>query len=103
MTYFVEGADRVMKVLDCFTAETPELRLTDLRILHWECELGRPGLGQKALEYARRLADLYSADVADTIRVQYGGSVNGANAANMTSYQKVSLADVPGASLGRTG
>lgn len=30
MTYFVEGADRVMKVLDCFTAETPELRLTDL-------------------------------------------------------------------------
>jgi IclR family transcriptional regulator, KDG regulon repressor len=30
VTYFVEGADRVMKVLDCFTTETPELRLTDL-------------------------------------------------------------------------
>jgi len=28
--YFLEGADRVMRVLDSFTAETPELRLTDL-------------------------------------------------------------------------
>ena len=28
--YFLEGVDRVMKVLDCFTLETPELRLTDL-------------------------------------------------------------------------
>ncbi len=30
MAYFLEGVDRVMKVLDCFTRETPELRLTDL-------------------------------------------------------------------------
>ena len=28
--YFLESVDRVMKVLDCFTVETPELRLTDL-------------------------------------------------------------------------
>lgn len=28
--YFLEGVDRVMKVLDCFTFQTPELRLTDL-------------------------------------------------------------------------
>jgi DNA-binding IclR family transcriptional regulator len=28
--YFLESVDRVMKVLDTFTAETPELRLTDL-------------------------------------------------------------------------
>ncbi len=28
--YFLEGVDRVMKVLDCFTFETPELRLTDI-------------------------------------------------------------------------
>ena len=28
--YFLEGVDRVMKVLDCFSLETPELRLTDL-------------------------------------------------------------------------
>ncbi len=29
-SYFLEGVDRVMRVLDCFTFETPELRLTDL-------------------------------------------------------------------------
>jgi IclR family transcriptional regulator, KDG regulon repressor len=28
--YFLEGVDRVMRLLDSFTAETPELRLTDL-------------------------------------------------------------------------
>ncbi len=28
--YFLESVDRVMKVLDAFTTETPELRLTDL-------------------------------------------------------------------------
>lgn len=28
--YFLESVDRVLKVLDCFTFETPELRLTDL-------------------------------------------------------------------------
>ncbi len=29
-SYLLEGVDRVMRVLDCFTFETPELRLTDL-------------------------------------------------------------------------
>ena len=28
--YFLESVDRVMKVLDCFTLDAPELRLTDL-------------------------------------------------------------------------
>jgi DNA-binding IclR family transcriptional regulator len=28
--YFLEGADRVLRLLDAFTAEAPELRLTDL-------------------------------------------------------------------------
>jgi DNA-binding IclR family transcriptional regulator len=28
--YFLESVDRVMRFLDCFTLETPELRLTDL-------------------------------------------------------------------------
>lgn len=30
MAYFLEGVDRAMKVLDCFSDETPELRLTDI-------------------------------------------------------------------------
>lgn len=30
MTYFLESVDRVMQVLDSFTPETPELRLTDI-------------------------------------------------------------------------
>jgi len=30
VAYFLEGVDRVVKLLDCFTDETPELRLTDL-------------------------------------------------------------------------
>jgi IclR family KDG regulon transcriptional repressor len=30
VTYFLESVDRVMQVLDCFTPETPELRLTDI-------------------------------------------------------------------------
>lgn len=30
MPYFLESVDRVMKVLDCFTQDTSELRLTDL-------------------------------------------------------------------------
>jgi IclR family KDG regulon transcriptional repressor len=30
MAYYLESVDRVMQVLDCFTRETPELRLTDL-------------------------------------------------------------------------
>jgi DNA-binding IclR family transcriptional regulator len=30
VAYFVESVDRVMKVLDCFTPDSPELRLTDL-------------------------------------------------------------------------
>ena len=30
MGYFLEGVDRVIRLLDCFTEETPSLRLTDL-------------------------------------------------------------------------
>jgi IclR family KDG regulon transcriptional repressor len=30
MAYFLEGVDRVVRLLDCFSDETPELRLTDL-------------------------------------------------------------------------
>jgi triosephosphate isomerase (TIM) len=45
------------------------------------------------------VADLYSAEVADAIRVQYGGSVNGANAAEYFSQPDIDGALVGGASL----
>jgi triosephosphate isomerase len=45
------------------------------------------------------LADLYSSALADTVRVQYGGSVNGANAAEYFSQPDIDGALVGGASL----
>jgi len=45
------------------------------------------------------LADLYSAAVADTVRVQYGGSVNAANAVDLMTQPDIDGALVGGASL----
>jgi triosephosphate isomerase len=45
------------------------------------------------------LADLYSSALADTVRVQYGGSVNGTNAAEYFSQPDIDGALVGGASL----
>ncbi len=45
------------------------------------------------------LAELYSSQVADAVRVQYGGSVNGANAAEYFSQPDIDGALVGGASL----
>ena len=49
------------------------------------------------------LADLYSSALADTVRVQYGGSVNGANAAEYFSQPDIDGALVGGASLDPEG
>ena len=45
------------------------------------------------------LADLYSASLADTVRVQYGGSVTAANAAELMAQPDIDGALVGGASL----
>ncbi len=45
------------------------------------------------------LADLYSATVADAVRVQYGGSVNAANAVDLMTQPDIDGALVGGASL----
>jgi triosephosphate isomerase (TIM) len=45
------------------------------------------------------VSELYSSDVADGIRIQYGGSVNGANAAEYFSQPDIDGALVGGASL----
>ena len=47
----------------------------------------------------RRLAELYSQEVADGIRIQYGGSVKGANAAEIMAGEDVDGALIGGASL----
>ncbi len=47
----------------------------------------------------RRLAELYSQDVADAIRIQYGGSVKAANAAEIMAGEDVDGALIGGASL----
>jgi triosephosphate isomerase len=47
----------------------------------------------------RRLAELYSQDVADAIRIQYGGSVKAANAAEIMAGPDVDGALIGGASL----
>ncbi|MCU0283191.1 MAG: triose-phosphate isomerase [Candidatus Nanopelagicales bacterium] len=47
----------------------------------------------------RRLAELYGAEVADAIRIQYGGSVKAANAAEIMAGEDVDGALIGGASL----
>jgi triosephosphate isomerase len=47
----------------------------------------------------RRLAELYGAEVADAIRIQYGGSVKAANAAEIMAGPDVDGALIGGASL----
>ncbi|HSO03756.1 MAG TPA: triose-phosphate isomerase [Candidatus Limnocylindrales bacterium] len=47
----------------------------------------------------RRLAELYSQEVADAIRIQYGGSVKAANAAEIMAGPDVDGALIGGASL----
>jgi triosephosphate isomerase len=47
----------------------------------------------------RRLAELYDHDVADAVRIQYGGSVKGANAAEIMAGEDVDGALIGGASL----
>jgi triosephosphate isomerase len=47
----------------------------------------------------RRLSELYSPEVADAIRIQYGGSVKAANAAEIMAGEDVDGALIGGASL----
>ena len=50
-------------------------------------------------EIRRRLSELYSQEVADAIRIQYGGSVKAANAAEIMAGPDVDGALIGGASL----
>ncbi len=63
-------------------------------------EVATPEDAQEVCSAIRsRLAELHSGDVADAVRVLYGGSVKGANAAGIMAQQDVDGALVGGASL----
>ncbi|MGB8021202.1 MAG: triose-phosphate isomerase [Candidatus Nanopelagicales bacterium] len=69
----------------------------------WAIGTGLTATPQDAQEMCgairRRLAELYSQEVADAIRIQYGGSVKAANAAEIMAGPDVDGALIGGASL----
>jgi triosephosphate isomerase (TIM) len=63
-------------------------------------EVATPGDAQEVCAAIRtRLAELYSGDLADQVRILYGGSVNGGNIAAMMARSDIDGALVGGASL----
>jgi triosephosphate isomerase (TIM) len=63
-------------------------------------EVATPGDAQEVCSAIRtRLAELYSGDLADQVRILYGGSVNGENIAGMMARPDIDGALVGGASL----
>ena len=69
----------------------------------WAIGTGRnaePGdAGQVVTLIRQTLADLYSKDVADAVRVQYGGSVKAGNIREFMAHPEIDGALVGGASL----
>lgn len=69
----------------------------------WAIGTGRTATSEQAEEvcgYIRRvIAELYDEETADRIRIQYGGSVNGGNAAELFSMPDIDGGLVGGASL----
>jgi triosephosphate isomerase len=69
----------------------------------WAIGTGRPATGQAAQEVAALIrgvvGELHGADVAAEMRIQYGGSVGGANAREFAAQPDIDGALVGGASL----
>ena len=69
----------------------------------WAIGTGRTATAEDAQSVCaairRRIADVIDADVADAIRIQYGGSVKAANAAELMGQPDIDGALVGGASL----
>ena len=69
----------------------------------WAIGTGKTATSEQAEEvcgYIRQvISELYSAEVAETIRIQYGGSVNAGNAAELFSMLDIDGGLVGGASL----
>ena len=69
----------------------------------WAIGTGRTASAEQAQEahaFVRSvIADLYSQDIADKVRIQYGGSMKAANAAELLSQPDIDGGLVGGASL----
>jgi len=63
------------------------------------CETATPEMAQAACAFIRGELRKLCGDTADAIRIQYGGSVNSANAAELLSQPDIDGALVGGASL----
>lgn len=92
--------------LDAALADLPVERARTLVLAYepvWAIGTGKVATPQDAQEMCgelrTRLAERYSGDVADAIRILYGGSVKGTNAAELMAKPDVDGALVGGASL----
>ncbi|NDL66195.1 triose-phosphate isomerase [Anaerotalea alkaliphila] len=69
----------------------------------WAIGTGRTATSQQAEEVCAAIrqvvSEIYSQEVAEAVRIQYGGSVNGANAAELFSMPNIDGGLVGGASL----
>jgi triosephosphate isomerase len=69
----------------------------------WAIGTGKPATGEGANEVIgairRKVADLHGEEVAQAVRIQYGGSVNSKNIAEFVSQPEIDGALVGGASL----
>ena len=97
--------NQVQEALD----KVPDDRLADVVIAYepiWAIGTGRvatPDQAQEAIAFIRALVGDRSKDAAERVRVQYGGSVKGDNAADILSQPDVDGALVGGASLDAKG
>ena len=69
----------------------------------WAIGTGKTATAEQAQEICKAIRDcigeLYGGDVAEAIRIQYGGSVNAGNAAELFSMPDIDGGLVGGASL----
>lgn len=83
------------------TSQVPECVIAYEPI--WAIGTGRPSTGEDANKVARlirdTLAEIFNKDVAEAVRIQYGGSVKASNIAEFISQPEIDGALVGGASL----
>ena len=97
---------RTLGQLDGGLADIPAEQAATIVIAYepvWAIGTGLTATPQDAQDMCaairRRLAELYGQEVADAIRIQYGGSVKAANAAEIMAGADVDGALIGGASL----